>query len=466
MTQELPFVSVIVLNYNGAHYLPACLDAMRLQNYPQERYEVIVTDNGSTDDSLALLERQYPWVRLYQNGRNLGFSAANNAAIKNIARGEFFILLNNDTAPEPMWLEEMVKAALTDPKIAIVTGHLRLFYNQLELRFEAETIVPPNDPRQLGVQVFDLDSGAVRGVFQYLDGFYWREYHPSGRPFRWMKAQARLGVPVPWDGRDLTLKLRLSSGRSDGSPARVRAFLGDQPLAEWSVAAGEPGEYRLQVPASARSLATPLEQNTGSIVFRSGAGRDRGTFVHQSEVFFETQQGLYEQEEEVFAGCGAAMLFRRSALEDFGYLDDDFFMYYEDTDISWRAWLFGWKVVYAPQALVRHIHCGTNKEWSPDFIYKTERNRLVMVFKNGTASMVRRVWGGYFLKVLRMTWDTLVSLLRMRPGTRAQARWLMVYYNVLFTLIAWLPSLWGKRRAIQTNMRVPHRQLETWFKVE
>ena len=77
---ELPFVSVIVLNYNGAHFLPTCLDALRLQTYPAERFEVIVTDNGSTDNSLPLLKRDYPWVRILENGRNLGFSLANNAA--------------------------------------------------------------------------------------------------------------------------------------------------------------------------------------------------------------------------------------------------------------------------------------------------------------------------------------------------------------------------------------------------
>ena len=85
---EAPFVSVIVLNYNGAHFLPTCLGALRQQTYPADRFEVIVTDNGSTDDSLPLLKRDYPWVRLLENGRNLGFSLANNAAAR-IARGEF-----------------------------------------------------------------------------------------------------------------------------------------------------------------------------------------------------------------------------------------------------------------------------------------------------------------------------------------------------------------------------------------
>lgn len=458
---ELPFVSIIVLNFNGAHFLPTCLDSLRGQTYPLDRFEAIVTDNGSTDGSIQLLKEKYPWVRILENGRNLGFSTANNAATR-IARGEYMILLNNDTAPEPMWIEKMVEVAQSDPKIGIVAGHLRLFYDQLELSLETETFNPPGDLRDLGVMVFRVDTGTFRSVTQYLDGFYWRELQPSGLEWRWMQAKARLGIPVPVGSGDWKVDFTLSSNRGDNSAVPLRVFLNDELIADWQVPA-EPTPFELHMPTATRALAKPVEQNTGSLIFKNGSGRDRGTYVRNDEVFYETDDHQYSQVEEVFAACGASYLMRREMIEDIGLLDDDFFIYYEDTDLSWRARLRGWKVVYSPEAYVRHIHCGTNTEWSPFFIYLTERNRLAMVFKNGTWGQVARVWGGYYNRVLRMGWTSLKLLIRNNPDWRRHAAPLRTHIRIALRLIAWIPSLFGKRYRIQRRAVVDPNQLEEWF---
>lgn len=459
---EAPFVSVIVLNYNGAHFLPTCLGALRQQTYPADRFEVIVTDNGSTDDSLPLLKRDYPWVRILENGRNLGFSLANNAAAR-IARGEFMILLNNDTAPEPMWVEKMAAAAQSDPSIGIVTGHLRLYYDQLELRLESETFTPESDPRPLGVMVHVASTGVFRGVVQYLEGFYWREGQAPGPTWRWTQGKARLGLPLPAGADDIQINFQLSAYRPDNRPVPLRIYLGDEQVAEWVIPPGGPHAYLLELPATARLLAKPVEQNTGSILFRNCASRDRGTYVRNDEVFYETDEGQYNRVEEVFAACGASLLMRREMVEETGLLDEDFFIYYEDTDLSWRAWLHGWKVIYSPEAYVRHIHCGTNTEWSPFFIYLTGRNRLAMVMKNGTWGQVLRVWGEYYLSVLRMAWRTLLMWLRRRPDWRQYGPHLQVHSRIAGRLILWLPSLLVKRYRIQRSARIPKKQLESWF---
>ena len=65
---DYPFVSVIIVNYNGAHFLPACLKALQAQTYPQDKFEVVVSDNDSDDESLTLLNRDYAWVRVLENG--------------------------------------------------------------------------------------------------------------------------------------------------------------------------------------------------------------------------------------------------------------------------------------------------------------------------------------------------------------------------------------------------------------
>jgi hypothetical protein len=458
----LPLVSVILLNYNGAHYLPACLEALGAQTYPRERLEVIFSDNASTDNSVSLVQTGYPWVRILRSERNRGFTGGNNAAMR-VARGDYLILLNNDTAPSPGWVEQMVAAAEADERVGVVTGHLQLFYNQVEIELRSETFTHLKRGVPAGVQVFAVESGAERGVPQYLDGFHGFEKDAQKRSFTWSQGQATLGAPAPLGGGPWTLSLKMSAARPDGSAARVSAWLDGELLAEWQVASGEPQEYRAAVPARSHALSRPVEQNTGSLVFRSGAGRDRGTYVRGDWVFYETDQGQYNRLEEVFAGCGASLLLRRKMLDEIGLLDDSFFIYYEDTDISWRARLRGWKVVYAPQAIVRHIHCGTMREWSFRFVYLTERNRLAMVFKDAAWRQVQRVWGGYLLRVARLTWRALFNLLRFNKAWRGFARELPLHAAVIATLLWRLPSLALKRRAIQSRRVVAHDQIQSWF---
>ncbi len=119
-----PLVSVVIPNWNGAHHLPTCLDSLRRQTYP--RVEVIVADNGSTDESLALLARDYPEVRVLALGENLGFTGACNAGMQ-AARGEFVALLNNDTEVDPHWLEEIIAAFERHPQAGLVASKMLLF---------------------------------------------------------------------------------------------------------------------------------------------------------------------------------------------------------------------------------------------------------------------------------------------------------------------------------------------------
>jgi len=117
-------VSVIIPNWNGAHHLPTCLESLRRQRYPQ--VEVIVADNGSTDESLELLARDYPEVRVLALGENRGFAGACNAGMRE-ARGEFLCLLNNDTEADPHWLAEVVAAFQRHPQAGTVASRMLLF---------------------------------------------------------------------------------------------------------------------------------------------------------------------------------------------------------------------------------------------------------------------------------------------------------------------------------------------------
>jgi GT2 family glycosyltransferase len=119
-----PLTSIVIPNWNGAHHLPACLDSLRAQTYPG--VETIVADNGSTDDSLELMARNYAWVRVLALGENLGFTGACNAGMQ-AAQGEFVVLLNNDTEADPHWIEEVVAAFERHPEAGLVASKMLLF---------------------------------------------------------------------------------------------------------------------------------------------------------------------------------------------------------------------------------------------------------------------------------------------------------------------------------------------------
>ena len=99
-----PLISIIIVNWNGAQHLPVCLNALRAQTHRD--FEVIVADNASHDESLALLACAYPEVKVIALAGNRGFTGGNNAGMR-AARGEFVVLLNNDTEVDPHWLEEI-----------------------------------------------------------------------------------------------------------------------------------------------------------------------------------------------------------------------------------------------------------------------------------------------------------------------------------------------------------------------
>lgn len=117
-------VSIIIPNWNGAHFLPACLNSLRAQTHHE--HEVIVADNASTDNSRELIARDYPEVKVVALDHNTGFTGACNAGLI-ASRGKIKILLNNDTEVEPNWIEEVIAAFDRHPKAGIVASKMLLF---------------------------------------------------------------------------------------------------------------------------------------------------------------------------------------------------------------------------------------------------------------------------------------------------------------------------------------------------
>jgi len=113
---ELPFVSIIIVNFNGRHFLNDCLKSLERLKYPKDKFEVILVDNASSDGSVEYVKEKFPWVKILQLDKNYGFCKPNNEGAK-IAKGDYLIFLNNDTIVTPEWLLELVKGVLSDKKV-------------------------------------------------------------------------------------------------------------------------------------------------------------------------------------------------------------------------------------------------------------------------------------------------------------------------------------------------------------
>lgn len=113
-------IAIIILNWNGKQDTLACLESLDKLSYPN--YEVIVVDNGSTDDSALVLQKTYPHHLHIVNPHNLGFAEGNNVGIRlALERGaELIFLLNNDTVVAPDILERFVETFRTYPKAGIL----------------------------------------------------------------------------------------------------------------------------------------------------------------------------------------------------------------------------------------------------------------------------------------------------------------------------------------------------------
>jgi hypothetical protein len=193
--------------------------------------------------------------------------------------------------------------------------------------------------------------------------------------------------------------------------------------------------------------------NAGSMVFRDGYGADRA--------YQELDRGQYQRPEEVFAFCGGAVLLRTGALREAGIFDEDFFLYYEDTDLSWRLRALGWEIRYQPEAVVRHIHSASSVEWSPLFVFHTDRNRLLMLTKNARTGLAVR-------EVLRYPLTTISLALRevarsRHTRRRPPVRPTLLRLRVLGSYLRLLPKMLDRRARLAARARVDRRHLERWL---
>ncbi len=123
-----PLVSIITINYNNADITAALIESLRKVSYPA--VEIIVVDNGSTENPNSIKDR-YPFVNLVKTGKNLGFAGGNNVGFQS-ARGDYFLMLNNDTEVDPHFIEPLLERLESDPHIGAVSSKL-IYYGSNEI---------------------------------------------------------------------------------------------------------------------------------------------------------------------------------------------------------------------------------------------------------------------------------------------------------------------------------------------
>jgi GT2 family glycosyltransferase len=136
----LPKLAIIVLNWNNATDTIVCLESLSKLDYLD--YDVLVVDNGSTDDSAARISSRFPEIKLLQTGANLGYAEGNNVGIRYALEHEvdYVCILNNDIILEPRCLKALVDEAKGSPDVGLV-GPKVYFFEPSDMVFAAGSVI-------------------------------------------------------------------------------------------------------------------------------------------------------------------------------------------------------------------------------------------------------------------------------------------------------------------------------------
>ncbi len=145
----LPFVSIVMPNFNGGGFVVETINSLIGLDYPPERFEIIVVDNSSTDDSLKAVRKEYALyidsgrLKVIENDANRGAPAAYNTGIKNADSNYDYILkLDNDIVLDRQALLELVKCAESDPKIGMTGGKVFYYADRKRLHLIGSSLSP------------------------------------------------------------------------------------------------------------------------------------------------------------------------------------------------------------------------------------------------------------------------------------------------------------------------------------
>ena len=153
MPQECE-LSIITVNYNGLNDTCALIDSITFN----EDMEVIVVDNGSTENEACILNERYPNVKTIRSHKNLGFAGGNNLGIK-VAKGKYIYLINNDTIFKNYNPQALIKRLESSPKMGMVCPKIRFAWASTPIQFAGYTPLSPITVRNHAIGFGEEDKG-------------------------------------------------------------------------------------------------------------------------------------------------------------------------------------------------------------------------------------------------------------------------------------------------------------------
>lgn len=461
MTSSEPFVRIVVLSFDGGQMTIDCIESLMRTAWPKDRYEIVMVDNGSLDDVTRRVRADHPTVRVLEPLRNLGFAGGCNLGLSSTHDGDgrelseydFAALINNDATVDPGWLVGLMSGFEAGSDVGAVSAKM-LFadrFTGIDLEVSETTVAGGGDDREVGVCVsaVRIDGRREDARLQFDEGFHGPVSHDPSRDeefARWSKRSGSLRIaesrPDPTVGQTVSLRLSARTRRtvtltSDVEKVSVEVgggYSDGAPVFSWVDVRVGPDVF-------------DVVNNVGSNLYQRGFGGDRG--------FLERDRGQFEQAVEVFAWCGGAVLLRAEYLMSVGLFDERLFLYYEDTDLSWRGRLQGWRYVYSPMAVVRHRHAQSSGVGSDVFRFHTERNRLLVLAKNAPGWLAVRSGLGevkrtVVINVRHLVLRPLTLRMPARPEARHRRRVLRSYLSLLPAMLRdrWMMDRHVSRRSL------------------
>lgn len=368
-------VAVITGFYQSPHFLIHLF--RHLNNQVFKDFDVYVY-NYSIDE-IPELDNLNIWFnyKILKLNENVGFAGGNNHAIQEAKKNldySYYALINDDTKPDVNWLKSLVDCAASHPAIGAVTS--KIVYYEPYIFISGKTQAVKGDVRELGIRFYTNSH--------FEDCYYDKHFHLKGfhlqeedeiNTFRWTESSFQVALPVSIDNSKLSYKVKLFLRKNQKvEEQKVLLYIGDTVIDKIELEE-DTIFYELEVPAKIiHTNKYFIIQNAGSDYDHNFNGFDIGSG--------EIDKGQYNLVREVNMFCGGACLLSKQALHDAGLFNSHFFSYYEDSDLSVRIKRNGYKIIYAPDALVLHYHSGTSQEWSPFFTYHVFRNKIIFSGKN------------------------------------------------------------------------------------
>lgn len=156
MEQQYPLVSVISINYNAPEVTAEMIRSFDKVTWPN--YEIIIVDNASTKGNVDVLKDEFPFIYLIKSKENLGFAGGNNLGIRK-AKGEYILLLNNDTEVDPGFMEPLIEKFRSDPAIGAVSPRIYYHHTPNMLQFAGISDINKYTTRSTGWGFRKIDNG-------------------------------------------------------------------------------------------------------------------------------------------------------------------------------------------------------------------------------------------------------------------------------------------------------------------